>query len=358
MSKVKSRRVVSSRRTKKSAWIVGGTLALILPAALVLGIGAAAVTGTAAGGSDERADVGALSALSANPLAEAEADPDPAVAVADVTAADVTAADDVTAAALLETLPVKGRAPKTGYDRKAMFGTPWLDVDRNGCDTRNDVLARDLTDIDRPSRCKVLAGILNDPYTGRTIDFVRGNTTSTAVQIDHVVALMDSWQKGAQQLSQDQRIALANDPMNLLAVDGPTNSQKGASDAASWLPPQKSFRCEYVARQVSVKAMYNLWVTQAEHDAIARILTGCPDQPAFTSTYTAPAPKPTETAVPVPAPAEPAPAPEAPAPVVPDPNVFYANCTAVRAAGAAPIRVGDPGYSYKLDRDRDGVGCE
>ncbi|WP_431278686.1 HNH endonuclease family protein [Leifsonia poae] len=188
-----------------------------------------------------------------------------------------------TALALLETLPVKGRAPKTGYDRTGDFGTAWLDVDRNGCDTRNDILARDFASLAKSGSCKVTSGILNDPYTGKTIDFVRGNATSPAVQIDHVVPLLNAWETGAQQLTQEQRIALANDPLNLYAVDGPTNTAKSAGDAATWLPPRKDFRCTYVAHQVSVKAAYGLWVTRAEHDAIAGILAGCPGEKALSS---------------------------------------------------------------------------
>lgn len=178
-------------------------------------------------------------------------------------------------------LTVKGRAAKTGYDRDE-FGSGWQDPDRNGCDARNDVLARDMTDLtfERGTHdCIVLTGVLDDPYSGATIDFQRGQTTSSAVQIDHVVALSDAWQKGAQQLSDDERELLANDPLNLLAVDGPTNASKGDGDAATWLPPEKSFRCEYVARQVAVKQAYELWVTEAEQDAMVRVLTTCPDEP-------------------------------------------------------------------------------
>ena len=181
------------------------------------------------------------------------------------------------ALAQLETLPVKGRGPKTGYSRDE-FGPAWADVDRNGCDTRNDILARDLqSETFKPGTqdCVVLTGTLADRYTGTTISFVRGNTTSSDVQIDHIVALSDAWQKGARQLSADQRRQLANDPLNLMAADGPTNSAKGDKDAATWLPPNKAFRCEYVARQTAVKAKYQLWVTPAEHDAIAGILDAC-----------------------------------------------------------------------------------
>ncbi|HVX06792.1 HNH endonuclease family protein [Humibacter sp.] len=189
-----------------------------------------------------------------------------------------------TALALLAALPVKGKAPHTGYDRVGDFGTAWKDVDRNHCDTRDDVLARDLTAVTKQGSCTVETGVLNDPYTGKTIDFTRGVRTSLLVQIDHVVPLSNAWQTGAQQLSQEQREALANDPIELLAVDGPTNESKGDGDAATWLPPNRGFWCSYAAKQVSVKAAYHLWVAPAEHDALARILTTCPDEPALKST--------------------------------------------------------------------------
>lgn len=184
------------------------------------------------------------------------------------------------ASVVLETLAVKGRAPKTGYTRD-QFGATWADVDRNGCDTRNDILTRDLTNLvykESDKNCTVLTGTLLDPYSGEKIAFQRGTATSTEIQIDHVVALSDAWQKGAQKLTIQVRTAFANDPLNLMAVKGRLNSQKGAGDAATWLPPLKSFRCAYVARQIAVKAKYNLWVTIAEKKAISAILEKCPDQ--------------------------------------------------------------------------------
>jgi uncharacterized protein YceK len=202
-----------------------------------------------------------------------------------------SSADAHSAGAVLATLSVKGRAPKTGYAR-SQFGEAWTDSSGavwsgNGLSTREDVLSRDLTSVTCKTRpperaaphCVVSSGVLHDPYTGRTIHFVRGVRTSQAVQIEHVVALSDAWQTGAQRLTRAERIDLANDPLELLAVDGPTNSAKGDGDAATWLPPNKSFRCAYVARQVAVKARYHLWVTAAEKDAIARVLSRCPDQP-------------------------------------------------------------------------------
>lgn len=181
------------------------------------------------------------------------------------------------ASAALTRLAIKGRAPKTGYTRE-QFGNGWAMV--NGCDMREHILARDMTGVILRSEtdCTVLSGSLNDPYTGKVISFVRGPDTSSAIQIDHVVALGDAWQKGAQQFAQTAREQLYNDPLELLAVDGPTNQQKGDGDAATWLPPNKAYRCRYVARQIAVKLKYNLWVTQAEHDAMKRLLDTCPTQ--------------------------------------------------------------------------------
>jgi hypothetical protein len=192
-------------------------------------------------------------------------------------AGTAAAGDSANALAQLQGIPVKGRAPKTGYARDE-FGPAWADTDHNGCDTRNDILARDLTGETfkaGTNNCVVATGVLADKYTGTTINFVRGQDTSSEVQIDHIVALSDAWQKGAQQLSPDQRKQLANDPLNLMAADGGTNSAKGDKDAATWLPPNRAFRCEYVARQTAVKAKYSLWVSQSEHDVIAGILEGC-----------------------------------------------------------------------------------
>lgn len=192
--------------------------------------------------------------------------------------AAVPSAAPGTALAALRRLTVKGRAPLTGY-RRAEFGEGWRDTDRNGCDARNDVLARDLVQVVlRPGTCLVSTGVLHDPYTGETIRFVRGALTSSAVQIDHVVALADAWQKGAQRWSRAQRVLFANDPLNLLAVGGPVNQEKGAGDAATWLPPRTAYRCAYVARQIAVKAKYAVSVTAAENDALARVLSRCPGQ--------------------------------------------------------------------------------
>jgi hypothetical protein len=251
----------------------------------------------------------------------------------------IAAAHPETALAALADIAVRGRAPTTGYERD-QFGSGWVDTDHNGCDTRNDVLARDLTGEQfEPGThdCVVVSGTLADPYSATTIDFRRGQGTSEAVQIDHVVALSDAWQKGAQGWDAQTRTAFANDPLNLLAVDGPLNQQKSDGDAATWLPPNRGFRCAYVARQVAVKLDYSLWMTAAERDAAAGVLASCPDEPL---------------------PGAGAAVPDAPVTPAPDAPVPYADCAAVRAAGAAPIRRGDPGWDPAFDGDGDGVGCE
>ena len=237
---------------------------------------------------------------------------------------------------ILNTLPVKGRAPKTGYSR-AQFGDAWSDIDHNGCDTRNDILNRDLTAKQHKNSrgCVVISGILNDPYTGKVINFMRGKDTSEQVQIDHVVALSDAWQSGAQEISAQERLQLANDPENLLAVDGPANQQKSDSDAATWLPANASFRCSYVARQIRVKAKYHLWVKPAEKEAMINVLTPCAEAP-------------------------PAPVPQVDTPLAqnPAPALAFQTCVDARAAGYRNMHRGAPGYSDHLDRDGDGIACE
>ena len=209
------------------------------------------------------------------------------------------AAPTGTALAQLRTLEVKGRAPQTGYDRES-FG--WRDdVDRNGCDTRNDILRRDLKNITTKAGtqgCVVLSGRVDSPYSGSSYDFVR-NPTNT--DIDHVVALSDAWQSGASSWDAQKKIAFANDPLNLLAVESTLNRQKGDGDAATWLPPHKAYRCEYVARQVAVKAKYGLWVKPAEAEAIERVLAECPDMKAFDRNVEPPATDSTTEAKPAPA---------------------------------------------------------
>lgn len=248
-----------------------------------------------------------------------------------------------TAQSRLNALPVKDWAPKNGYDRE-QFGVAWSDdvsveLGHNRCDTRNDILRRDMKDAKLDTDgCKVLSGTLADPYTGKNITFKQGRESSAAVQIDHIVALSNAWLTGAQDISPEQRRNLANDPRNLLAVDGPTNQGKGDSDAGEWLPPRKDYQCTYVAKQIEVKTIYKLWVTRAEHDSMAKVLSGCgTGAPAATSG---------------------AAVTSAPAATTTASNVYFKNCEEARAAGAAPLRRGQPGYRPQLDNNGDGVACE
>lgn len=187
----------------------------------------------------------------------------------------------------LNRLKVKPMTSGAGYDRDRKFGDAWIDVDGNGCDTRNDILARDFASITRTDGCLIYKGVLKDKYTGERIRFTRGQTTSLAVQVDHVVALHNAWMTGAHKLSYSMRVAFANDPLNLQAVDGPTNSRKSDSDASWWLPPRRGYQCAYVARQISVKKAYRLWVTPDEKIAMQAVLTTCPRQKVYDTDYPA-----------------------------------------------------------------------
>ncbi|WP_329464803.1 HNH endonuclease family protein [Streptomyces sp. NBC_01431] len=179
------------------------------------------------------------------------------------------------ALAAVDSLTVKGRAPKTGYSRD-QFGKGWTDTDHNGCQTREDILKRDLKDVKYKDKCDVASGTLvHDPYTGEAIQFQRG---ASKIDIDHVVALSDAWQKGAQQWDKDKRTRFANDPLNLIAVDASANRRKSDGDAATWLPPYTAYRCTYVADQVAVKKKYGVWLTDAEKTAMKTVLGTCPTQ--------------------------------------------------------------------------------
>lgn len=178
---------------------------------------------------------------------------------------------------ILGKLEVKGRAPKTGYRRDEFYGG-WPTVD--GCNLRQKILKREFGETAVLDGCNVVAGEYDEPYTGEHKVFTTREQISKGVQIDHVVALSDAWQKGAQYKEREVREQIATDPLNLLAVDAAANEKKSDGDAATWLPPNKKFRCQYVARQVSVKYKYSLWVTEAEKNAIEKILENCPNERA------------------------------------------------------------------------------
>ena len=195
----------------------------------------------------------------------------------DAEAVTVAHEGDKLATDILEKLEVKGRAPKSGYSREEFYdGWPIVD----GCSLRQRIIRREFGESAVLDECNVIGGEFDEPYTGEHRVF-ENKTEIAKIQIDHVVALSDAWQKGAQYKDKETRYKIATDPLNLLAVDGLANEQKSDGDAATWLPKNKKFRCQYVARQVSVKYKYGLWVTEAEKEAILRILEKCPHEPAI-----------------------------------------------------------------------------
>jgi hypothetical protein len=191
-----------------------------------------------------------------------------------------TSPDYDDARAQLAALPVKGWDRQTDFSRYR-FGEPWSDdvnveFGHNGCNTRDDILRRDLTQlVVRPGTCYAQSGVLIDRYSGESIAFVRGPDCSEAIQIDHVVSLSDAWYKGARDWDEQRRRDFANDPRNLLAVGAKANFDKAFRDANAWLPPNPAFRCEFVARQIAVKAAYRLWVSANEKRAMAAVLDHC-----------------------------------------------------------------------------------
>lgn len=282
--------------------------------------------------------------------------------------ADSAAESATTGLIALSSLPVKSRGVKTGYSRD-QYGQAWTDdvpVDGggNGCSTREDILRRDLTSvvmISASDDCKVLSGILDDQYTATVIPYVDGQ--SSPIDIDHLVSLSDSWQSGASSLSPELRQSLANDPLNLQAVSRQANQQKGDGDTATWLPPNKAYRCEYVQRQINVKIKYGLWVKPAEFDAMRRVLTGCGGIPpasldSGSATPEVPAAAQTPATMTTTAAADTTGSAAQVTPPAGDSSDYFANCAAAKAAGRAPLLRGEAGYRPEMDGDSDGVACE
>ncbi|MBC9704969.1 MAG: DUF1524 domain-containing protein [Enterococcus sp.] len=242
-----------------------------------------------------------------------------------------------------------------------MFGPSWEDVDNNGCDTRNDIIARDLDNTVIDGSCKVQSGTYNDPYTGTVIQFDRSSGNGGGIDIDHIVALSAAYRTGAADWDADKRLRFANDPLNLISSQAAANRAKGDKDASEWLPSSAgnpAFDCQYVARQIAVKQKYGAWVTDPEKGAMNSVLATCPDEPLPTD----------DTVVNV----DTSPIQEAPA-VAPEPSVEapapgsgvggadpdYGSCKKAKAAGVGPYVKGvDVEYDFYRDGDGDGTVCE
>lgn len=264
-----------------------------------------------------------------------------------------------TALAALEKLPVQDASSTSPYKR-ANFGESWADVDKNGCDTRNDILKRDLKDAVVAADCKVKKGVYVDPYTGTTINFDSSDGKGGGIDIDHIIPLSLAWQTGASTWDDARRLQFANDPLNLLSADASQNRKKGDKDASKYLPPNAAFHCEYVARQIAVRTKYGTWVTPAEKGAIEGVLKSCPDQklpegsgalpPVAGVTDTPAAVKTVE-----PAPVAPA---VDPAPAAGGNDPQFPSCAKAKAAGYGPYTAADPEFGWYKDGDGDGTVCE
>jgi len=192
----------------------------------------------------------------------------------------VAAGVDVLAGIAQIPLRVRG----ADYRREA-FGDSWTDDNpaaggHNGCDTRNDILDRDLVDKSYVSikRCPtaVATGLLHDPYTNADIAFTRGEQTGAAVQIDHIVPLALAWDLGARNWTDDLRLRFANDPANLLAVQGQANQDKGDREPATWMPPNTAFRCQYAIQFIAVLRGYALPIDAPSAAALRDAASTCP----------------------------------------------------------------------------------
>jgi hypothetical protein len=207
----------------------------------------------------------------------------------------------------LEKLPVKDVDFRQKYDRKADFGDGWLDIDNNGCDTRNDILKRDMLAYDKNQQikykdnknCKIESGSLYDPYTNSIKQFQYGTKTSSDVQVDHMVALKDAWLTGAQDWDYNKRVQYANSPDVLISSDGKTNMAKGDGNCAGpswnltvgtcdiwdnptiskvflvWQIPNYSWVCDYESKLVEIRQKWGLFVTSGQKQTYGKVLDTC-----------------------------------------------------------------------------------
>jgi hypothetical protein len=200
-----------------------------------------------------------------------------------VAQADIpTVAPGVDVLAGIPEVPVRIRS----YDyRRDAFGETWTDDNpapggHNGCDTRNDILDRDLVDKTYVSikRCPkaVAMGTLYDPYTNATVAFTRGAQVGAAVQIDHIVPLAQAWDLGARNWTDDMRLRFANDPANLIAVEGQANQDKGDSEPAAWMPPNHAFWCQYAVQFANMLRGYGLPVDTPSAVVLRDAAATCP----------------------------------------------------------------------------------
>lgn len=253
----------------------------------------------------------------------------------------------------LAVLTIDDRPSPQGVYRREEW-PHWADVDGNGCDARQDALVAwsiVAATVNRAGTCKVVAGSWVSPYDQRA------SNNPGDFDVDHLVPLENAFRSGGWAWSASRRRAYANDPGVLVVASASSNRSKGSDPPDQWRPSNRDSWCAYADGWVKVKSAWGLTVTTSERDALGQMLDTCglagPVWPLGGSALTPPAVTPVTPAVPV-APVVP-PTSSAPSP---GGEVYYANCTAARAAGAAPIRAGQPGYRTALDGDKDGIACE
>jgi len=265
----------------------------------------------------------------------------------------------------LAVLVVNDRPSPQGVYRREDW-PHWADVDGNGCDARQDALIAwsvVAATVNRSGTCKVVAGSWVSPYD------LKASNNPSDFDVDHLVPLANAFQSGGWTWNAERRRAFANTPGELVVASASSNRSKGADSPDQWRPSNRDSWCAYADGWVKVKSAWGLTVTTSERDALGQMLDTCgiagPVWPLGSTVYVAPeGPVPSGSAsAPVPvAPVPPVAPPSSSAPASPAPTpggeVYYANCAAARAAGAAPIRVGQPGYRSALDGDKDGVACE
>ena len=295
-------------------------------------------------------------ATEVKPTTTTEIQAPPTLATAPATTLPVPSSD----AELIASLRVAPENDPGTYDRE-LFAYPDGGTDSRGCNTRSRVLERDSTppaQVDFPG-CKILAGRWVDSYTGTTYE------NPAEVSIDHLVALKEAYSSGASSWSPATMVAFANDVERvgaLRVIGGSGNASKGEKDPAEWKPPLQAAWPDYARSWAGTKVAYGLTADQAEVDALrAMLVAPPPPTPATAAPATTPAatsaPATTQPVATTRAPATTRPATTRPPASTPT-AVYYPNCAAARAAGAAPLRRGEPGYSQSLDRDNDGVACE
>ena len=162
--------------------------------------------------------------------------------------------------AALATLTVAPQSTRPPYDRAA-WDSGWPDRNGDCRDLRAELLQQHSlieTTFTDPDGCRVLTGLWQDPWTGRTY------TDAVALEIDHHVPLRNAHASGG---------AAWSDALQVVA--GSTNRQKRDSGPETWPPPRRSSRCAYAQTWVEVKVQYELTVTRAERKALADMLATC-----------------------------------------------------------------------------------